>query len=210
MTTSGNNGVTVVEIRNPVTHEPRGSTRMYTDYEVCIKTCNKAFIIPQSYVRRRYSDFVWLRKWLLKNNGNFMSRKLAKLPRKKFVDRFNPDFLKERMSGLETFLNSVILHNVFLSDKALHLFLQSGMTVKSIDDFLLGKDSFQHSLFDDDSDAQLPGERGFFPERTIPDSVESDSSVSSLTGSFDEVDTGDLNSTESENTLNSRLSAALD
>ena len=128
--------VTVVEVRNPLTQHEGSSLKQYTDYEVCIKTTSKAFIIPQSSVRRRYSDFVWLRAFLEKHNDVFSRVTTPKLPPKKLVGRNNPDFIQSRMRGLQKFLRKVIEYNVFLSDKSLHLFLQSGMQVKQIESYL--------------------------------------------------------------------------
>jgi len=139
--------VTVVEVRNPVNRN-EDSLKLYTDYEVCIKTTSKAFIIPQSSVRRRYSDFLWLRNWL-KQNDAFSHVKTPKLPPKKLVGRTDPSFIQKRMRGLQKFLRKIIEHNVFLSDKALHLFLQSPMKVKEIESYLNGKNS---ESFTDNSD----------------------------------------------------------
>ena len=128
--------VTVVEVRNPVMHHGGSSLKQYTDYEVCIKTTSKAFIIPQSSVRRRYSEFVWLRTYLGNQNDVFSRVKTPNLPPKKLVGKNNPEFIQSRMRGLQKFLRKIIEHNVFLSDKALHLFLQSGMKVKQIENYL--------------------------------------------------------------------------
>lgn len=135
---SGTKEVTVVEVRNPLIHEDSLiiTTKAFTDYEICIKTTSKAFIIPQSYVRRRYSDFVWLRNWLIKQNDAFSRTEMPKLPPKKIVGNNDPEFVQKRMHGLQKFMRKVIEHNVFLSDKALHLFLQSGMNVKEIEHYL--------------------------------------------------------------------------
>lgn len=128
--------ITVVEVRNPLIHQQGSSLKQYTDYEVCVKTTSKAFIIPQSSVRRRYSEFVWLRNYLGKQNDIFSRVKTPKLPPKKLVGKNDPDFIQTRMHGLQKFLRKIIEHNVFLSDKALHLFLQSGMKCNQIEDYL--------------------------------------------------------------------------
>ncbi|XP_066927526.1 sorting nexin-10-like [Clytia hemisphaerica] len=141
--------ITVVEVRNPIVqHE--GSLKQFTDYEVCIKTTSKAFIIPQSSVRRRYSDFVWLKKWLEKQNDAFSRVRTPKMPPKKLMGKTDPDFIQARMRGLQKFLRKIIEHNVFLSDKALHLFLQSTMKVKQIECYLVGNSTKE---FVDNSDA---------------------------------------------------------
>jgi len=131
--------ITVVEVRYPINHENKSGRKLFTDYEICIKTTSKAFMIPQSVVRRRYSDFVWLKSWLEKNNESFSDQKMPKLPPKKLIRKFDDEFLNFRQKGLQKFLRKVIERNIFLSDKALHLFLQSGMPVKQIQDYLDGK-----------------------------------------------------------------------
>ena len=136
--------VTVVEVRNPVNHESQ--KKKYTDYEICLKTTSKAFMISQSFVRRRYSDFVWLRSWLSENNEAYASRKMPPLPPKKLVKRFDSEFLEGRRKGLQKFLKNVLERNVFLSDKALHLFLQSTMHVKQIKEYLKG--NIQPDIFE--------------------------------------------------------------
>lgn len=131
--------VTIVEIKNPITHYKR-SRRKYTDFEITLKTNSKAFTLHKSSVRRRYSDFVWLRNWLSENNEGFSSiRKTPSLPPKKLIGRFEKDFIETRMRGLQRFLRKVLEHNVFLSDKALHLFLQSNLSVEQMENYLTGK-----------------------------------------------------------------------
>ncbi|XP_065072001.1 sorting nexin-10A-like [Rhopilema esculentum] len=131
--------VTVVEIRNPIIQQKKNGKR-YTDFEICLKSNSKAFTIGRSSVRRRYSDFVWLRNWLSENNEGFSSiRKTPSLPPKKLIGRFEVEFIQNRMKGLQRFLRKVIEQNVFLSDKALHLFLQSNLSVKQIENYLTGK-----------------------------------------------------------------------
>jgi len=126
--------VTVVEVRNPVTHQTKFAS--FTDFEICIKTTSKAFTLAQSHVRRRYSDFVWLRNWLERHTSIGST---PRLPPKKIIGRFDDEFLEIRMKGLQKFLKKVLRHNVFLSDKALHLFLQSSLSISQIEDYMNGK-----------------------------------------------------------------------
>jgi sorting nexin-3/12 len=51
-----------IEVRNPQTHG--FGRKMYTDYEIVCRTNIPAFKTTMSSVRRRYSDFEWLRDML--------------------------------------------------------------------------------------------------------------------------------------------------
>ncbi|KAJ3608717.1 hypothetical protein NHX12_023247 [Muraenolepis orangiensis] len=67
-----------------------------------------------SSVRRRYSEFVWLRHCLQQN--------ALIIPR-------NTEQVSQRMTGLQEFLEIVLQTPLLLSDSRLHLFLQSDLTV---------------------------------------------------------------------------------
>ncbi|XP_066995024.1 sorting nexin-16 isoform X2 [Anabrus simplex] len=59
------------------------------------------------FVFRRYTDFVRLHARL---KGDFPSIKLS-LPKKRwFGDNFDPDFLEERIQGLQCFINAILDH----------------------------------------------------------------------------------------------------
>ena len=51
-----------IDVINPITHGV--GNKRYTDYEVRMKTNLPVFRIKESSVRRRYSDFEWLRNEL--------------------------------------------------------------------------------------------------------------------------------------------------
>ena len=51
-----------IDVINPITHGVAG--KRYTDYEVRLKTNLPVFRVKESSVRRRYSDFEWLRNEL--------------------------------------------------------------------------------------------------------------------------------------------------
>lgn len=218
--------VTVVEVRNPVTYD---TNKPFTDYEVCIKTTNKAFIISQSFVRRRYSDFVWLKAWLQRNNEGFSYRKTPSLPPKKLVRRFDKEFIEERRQGLQKFLRKVIEQNVYLSDKALHLFLQSGMSVKDIEHYLNGgnkshqqsNDSAAQTLSENDQyEAQndkllqiveIPNERNSCNEYSSLASSSFSSIGSSLADSFEKINIQDCHpNVELENCTKDGSNESLD
>ncbi|XP_028843922.1 sorting nexin-11 isoform X2 [Denticeps clupeoides] len=84
------------------------------------QTNSKAFTAKTSCVRRRYSEFVWLKKKLQKNVG--------------LVE----DFLEKRRKGLQSFLDRVLNMTVCLSDSQLHLFLQTQLPIGHIQDCVQG------------------------------------------------------------------------
>ncbi|KAL5009923.1 hypothetical protein ScPMuIL_012228 [Solemya velum] len=123
-------------VRNPMTHNTWGDGR-YTTYEIAIETTNRAFSLPKSVTRRRYSEFMWLRSKLKDHHPLLTPPKLP--PRNLFTNRFSPDFLAFRMKGLEKFLNDVLIERYYISDSTFHLFMQTDLSCKEIEDFLTGK-----------------------------------------------------------------------
>lgn len=117
-----------IEIRNPETH---GIRRRYTDYEVRTKTNNPVFKFTESSVRRRYSDFKWLKKELGKNSkisipplpGKALKRQL---PFRRDEGLFDNDFIEDRRKALEKFLNTTATHPLVQYENCLHVFLQDG------------------------------------------------------------------------------------
>ncbi|XP_016143043.1 sorting nexin-10B [Sinocyclocheilus grahami] len=104
----------------------------YMDYEICIHTNSLAFTKKSSCVRRRYSEFVWLRQKLQENA--MLITHLPKLPPKNpFFSLNNAREIGARMEGLRKFLEEVVHSPVLLSDSCLHLFLQSQLSVKKIE-----------------------------------------------------------------------------
>ena len=66
---------------------------------------------PLNYsVRRRYSDFEWLRQYF---SSRYINTVIPPLPKKTYYkDRFNNDFLLKRMRKLEKFLNGIITNPI--------------------------------------------------------------------------------------------------
>ncbi|XP_033733005.1 sorting nexin-10-like [Pecten maximus] len=123
-------------VRNPVTHNTWDNGR-YITYEIAIKTSNCAFSLSESLNRRRYSEFEWLRKRLRRHHPLLKPPPLP--PKKIFGDRFDTEFVAFRMKGLEKFLIKLLEVKMFMSDALLHLFIQSDLTCKDIDDVMEGK-----------------------------------------------------------------------
>eukprot|EP00052_Salpingoeca_macrocollata_P033666 m.9152 g.9152 ORF g.9152 m.9152 type:complete len:161 (+) comp5409_c0_seq1:57-539(+) len=117
-----------IDVINPQTHG-FGRTR-YTDYEIRMKTNLPIFRLKESQVRRRYSDFVWLRDELERESkimvpampGKAWKRQLPWVSDKDSI--FSDAFIEERRAGLEDFINKVTGHPLAQNEKALHIFLQ--------------------------------------------------------------------------------------
>ncbi|KAG7492383.1 hypothetical protein MATL_G00014060 [Megalops atlanticus] len=113
-----------------------GFWNSYVDFKIFLHTNSKAFTAKTSCVRRRYSEFVWLRKKLQKNAGLVP---VPELPRKMpFFSFSNEDFIERRRRGLQHFLDKVVHLTVCLSDSQLHLFLQTQLPVGHIEDCVQG------------------------------------------------------------------------
>ncbi|KAK1880055.1 Sorting nexin-10A [Dissostichus eleginoides] len=98
----------------------------HVDYEICLHTNSMCFRKKSSCVRRRYSEFVWLRHCL---EQNALIIELPKLPSwNPFFSSKNPGQVAQRMKGFEEFLES-----------RLHLFLQSDLSITRIERCASGK-----------------------------------------------------------------------
>ncbi|EDO34587.1 predicted protein, partial [Nematostella vectensis] len=127
-----------VVVRNPRTHL-RGRWPQFTDYEILIWTNSTCFVSSKSCVRRRFSEFEWLRN-ILEQNGS-ISLQPPPLPHKRLLGRFNQSFIKERQQELQDFLVRVLAVTSYLSEAALHLFLQTNLSINTIERILDGRDT---------------------------------------------------------------------
>uniref|UniRef100_A0A3P8QMN2 PX domain-containing protein n=1 Tax=Astatotilapia calliptera TaxID=8154 RepID=A0A3P8QMN2_ASTCA len=125
-----------IDVSNP---ETVGVGRgRYTTYEVRLKTNLPIFKLKESSVRRRYSDFEWLRAELERESkvvvpplpGKALFRQL---PFRGDDGIFDDSFIEERRQGLEQFLNKLVIHNAGFrvaghplaqNERCLHMFLQ--------------------------------------------------------------------------------------
>ncbi|XP_029620116.1 nestin isoform X1 [Salmo trutta] len=112
-----------------------GSWNSYVDFKIFLHTNSKSFTAKTSCVRRRYSEFVWLKKRMQKNTGLVP---VPDLPSKSFFSFSGEDFLEKRRKGLQSFLDKVCSMTVCLSDSQLHLFLQTQLPVGHILDCVQG------------------------------------------------------------------------
>ena len=93
-----------IEVGNPVIQNE--AKCKYTDYEIRLKINNNCL----SLVRRRFSDFVWLKyeleKWSDTDVPHLPSKALLRqLPFRKDGGLFDEKFIEERRKDLETFVN---------------------------------------------------------------------------------------------------------
>ncbi|KAM8934418.1 sorting nexin-12 isoform 2-T2 [Pelodytes ibericus] len=92
----------------------------YTVYEVRMR---------DSCVRRRYSDFEWLKNELERDSkivvpplpGKALKRQL---PFRGDEGIFEESFIEERRQGLEQFINKIAGHPLAQNERCLHMFLQ--------------------------------------------------------------------------------------
>ncbi|XP_020792865.1 sorting nexin-10B [Boleophthalmus pectinirostris] len=116
----------------------------YIDYEICLHTNSVCFTKKTSSVRRRYSEFVWLRQKLEANS--LLMIKLPELPPKNpFFSLNNARQITERMTGLQRFLEQILQSPLLLSDSCLHLFLQSQLSVNKMEACAEGRTPFSVS-----------------------------------------------------------------
>ncbi|XP_068603671.1 sorting nexin-10A [Brachionichthys hirsutus] len=111
--------------------------RAHVDYEICLHTNSMCFRKKTSCVRRRYSEFVWLRHSLEQNALVIDVPKLP--PWNPFFSARNMEQVSQRMKGLQTFLEIVLQVPLLLSDSRLHLFLQSDLSIAKIERCAVGR-----------------------------------------------------------------------
>ncbi|XP_012691517.1 sorting nexin-10A [Clupea harengus] len=122
-------------IRDPHTHKA-DFWHTHVDYEICLHTNSMCFRKKTSCVRRRYSEFVWLRQRL---QDNAVLITLPKLPPwNPFFSWSNSCQVAERMKGLQKFLEDVMQIPLLLSSSRLHLFLQSQLNIMKIEACIQG------------------------------------------------------------------------
>ncbi|XP_054164220.1 sorting nexin-12-like [Oppia nitens] len=123
-----------IDVVNPITH---GIARnRYTDYEVRMRSNLPVFKVKESSVRRRYSDFEWLRSELERDSKIVVPPLPGKAWKRQMPFRndegiFEEDFIEDRRKGLEQFINKVAGHPLAQNEKCLHMFLQEPVIDKS-------------------------------------------------------------------------------
>ncbi|CAG5118520.1 unnamed protein product [Candidula unifasciata] len=123
-----------IDVSDPQTHGV-AKTR-FTDYEVRMKTNLPVFKLKDSSVRRRYSDFEWLRNELERDSKIVVPPLPGKALKRQLPFRgddgiFEDEFIEERRKGLEQFINKVAGHPLAQNEKCLHMFLQEPVIDKN-------------------------------------------------------------------------------
>jgi len=116
-----------IDVSNAITHGV-GSKR-YTDYEVRLKTNLPVFRLKEYVVRRRYSDFEWLRSELERDSKIVVPPLPEKAWRRQLPFRndegiFDEEFIEQRRKQLEVFINKVAGHPLAQNERCLHMFLE--------------------------------------------------------------------------------------
>ncbi|XP_075417806.1 sorting nexin-11 [Tenrec ecaudatus] len=127
--------VITVRVQDPRVQN-EGSWNSYVDYKIFLHTNSTAFTAKTSCVRRRYREFVWLKKQLQRNAGLVP---VPELPGKSTFFGTSDEFIEKRRQGLQHFLEKVLQSVVLLSDSQLHLFLQSQLSVPEIEACVQGR-----------------------------------------------------------------------
>ncbi|KAI4192583.1 MAG: hypothetical protein LQ346_004246 [Caloplaca aetnensis] len=107
--------------------EHDGTKDAYVSYLVTTDSDFASFTKPQSKVRRRFTDFVWLYKTLSLQFPQYAVPPLPDKHKMEYVrgDRFGADFTSRRAYSLHRFLKRLTLHPVLRRQLALVTFLES-------------------------------------------------------------------------------------
>ena len=103
------------KIENPIIINDSYFKPSYVLYNIITKEFNWV-------VKRRYSDFIWLKETL---QAIFPTEILPILPEKQITNRFDKNFIEKRMKGLQKFLDEIIKNENLKSCESLTVFLSS-------------------------------------------------------------------------------------
>jgi len=117
-----------IDVINPQTTIIAGKKK-FTDYEIRMRTNLPVFRVKDSSVRRRYSDFEWLRNELERDSKIVVPPLPSKAWKRQMPFRgdegiFEEQFIEDRRKGLETFVNKIAGHPLAQNERCLHMFLQ--------------------------------------------------------------------------------------
>nr|XP_009939780.1 PREDICTED: sorting nexin-12 [Opisthocomus hoazin] len=104
-------------------------SNLQINYFSTLQTNLPIFKLKESCVRRRYSDFEWLKNELERDSkivvpplpGKALKRQL---PFRGDEGIFEESFIEERRQGLEQFINKIAGHPLAQNERCLHMFLQ--------------------------------------------------------------------------------------
>merc|ERR1712107_228698 len=91
------------------------ANKRYTDYELRLKTNLPVFRVKESSVRRRYSDFEWLKNELERDSKIVVPPLPSKALKRQMPFRaddgiYEEGFIEDRRSALEAFINKIAGH----------------------------------------------------------------------------------------------------
>ncbi|KAA1112759.1 intercellular trafficking and secretion [Puccinia graminis f. sp. tritici] len=120
------NSSLTVHVKLPV-RELEGTKDSFVSYLVTAQTDLSIFQSPNPSSRRRFQDFVFLHDHLIKDFPASVVPPLPDKSRLKYVtgDRFSPDFVERRRSGLERFMQRLARHPTLSRSKLLRSFIES-------------------------------------------------------------------------------------
>ncbi|CAO1429483.1 unnamed protein product [Diamesa hyperborea] len=124
-----------IDVVNPTTTILAGKKR-YVDYEIKMRTNLPVFKVKESSVRRRYSDFEWLRNELERDSKIVVPPLPGKAWKRQMPFRgddgiFEEQFIEDRRKGLEIFVNKIAGHPLAQNERCLHMFLQEAVIDKA-------------------------------------------------------------------------------
>uniref|UniRef100_A0A6B2LQ70 PX domain-containing protein n=1 Tax=Arcella intermedia TaxID=1963864 RepID=A0A6B2LQ70_9EUKA len=119
-----------IEVTNPIIIKDSSGKPDFTVYSIQVETSFPEYSSSNFEVKRRYSDFVWLRNYLtmrMEEKGKKLS--IPELPGDSWSSWFGPgrfekEFIEERRVGLDQFMKSVANHPWARFEEGLHKFLE--------------------------------------------------------------------------------------
>lgn len=124
----GHHGGEILECTVSDPHKENDGTKdAYVSYLITTHTTFSKFQRPTTTVRRRFTDFVFLYRVLVKEYQASAVPPLPDKQRMEYVrgDRFGPDFTARRASSFQRFLSRLALHPVLRKASIFHTFLES-------------------------------------------------------------------------------------
>ncbi|OAW00097.1 hypothetical protein PTTG_05942 [Puccinia triticina 1-1 BBBD Race 1] len=120
------NALLTLHVKLPV-RELEGTKDSFVSYLVSAQTDLPIFQSQNPSSRRRFQDFVFLHDHLVKDFPASVVPPLPDKSRLKYVtgDRFSPDFVERRRSGLERFMQRLARHPTLSRSKLLRSFIES-------------------------------------------------------------------------------------
>lgn len=97
----------------------------YVTYEVFTRTSLPKFSAKEMTVRRRYSDFAWLRQAFTQAYPHCLIPPVPEKETMSYLDRFSSDFIEIRRSALERFLVRVSRHPTLAVSPEFQTFLEA-------------------------------------------------------------------------------------